>query len=56
MANRGYDAVVDVDIEVSLQSPLVLFLPITDRFQGDLGHTDLQDDLEFVNSGNDTLP
>ncbi|THC99381.1 hypothetical protein EYZ11_001105 [Aspergillus tanneri] len=31
MANRGYDVVVDVDAEL----------------QGDLGHTDLQEDLEF---------
>lgn len=34
MAGAGYDAVVDMD----------------DSGQGDLGHTDLQDDLEFHNS------
>jgi len=35
MARSGYDAVVDIDDET---------------FQGDLGHTDLQEDLEFHNS------
>ncbi|KAK3390478.1 hypothetical protein B0H63DRAFT_116616 [Podospora didyma] len=36
MSGSGYDAVVDVDDEVSAS--------------GDLGHTDLQEDLEFHNS------
>ncbi|EEQ30652.1 hypothetical protein McanMca71_000655 [Microsporum canis] len=38
MANRGYDAVVDVDVE------------------GDLGHTDLQEDLEFHSSNFEETP
>lgn len=54
----GYDAVVDVDDEVmphthgtnthraNTQQPVLIRVPT----QGDLGHTDLQDDLEFHNS------
>jgi hypothetical protein len=50
MANRGYDFVVDVDAEVFLNTMThnansQLTLP-----KGDLGHTDLQEDLEFHNS------
>lgn len=55
MANRGYDVVVDVDTEVS--PPALIPLPFQglrlmwDELQGDLGHTDLQDDdLEFHSS------
>ncbi|MCJ1370471.1 hypothetical protein MMC20_001684 [Loxospora ochrophaea] len=40
MANRGYDVVVDVDAEG----------------EGDLGHTDLQEDLEFHSSNFETQP
>jgi hypothetical protein len=55
MANRGYDVVVDVDDEVySLSVSVIPFTTPTNRFQGDLGHTDLQEDLEFHNSS--TLP
>ena len=52
MANRGYDVVVDVDTEVLLPhaSPLPRTGVLT-ASQGDLGHTDLQDDdLEFHSS------
>jgi len=38
MANRGYDVVVDVDVDQ----------------EGDLGHTDLQEDLEFHTSNFDS--
>ena len=53
MANRGYDVVVDVDTEV--QDPQSINqqrerLPINLNPQGDLGHTDLQEDLEFHSS------
>lgn len=54
-SGAGYDAVVDVDDEVSHISSAALFAN-TPFFanniatQGDLGHTDLQDDLEFHNS------
>lgn len=49
MANRGYDVVVDVDTEASLIN--VAYNARTDSEQGDLGHTDLQDDdLEFHSS------
>ena len=51
MANRGYDVVVDVDegVEPILQIELqLIYAKLT---QGDLGHTDLQqDDLEFHSS------
>jgi hypothetical protein len=54
MANRGYDVVVDVDQEVRTYN-----LPShsqrnsrADISQGDLGHTDLQEDLEFHSSSN----
>ncbi|ORY64891.1 uncharacterized protein BCR38DRAFT_484367 [Pseudomassariella vexata] len=43
MSGAGYDAVVDVDDEVNLPSSIAQAL-------GDLGHTDLQEDLEFHNS------
>jgi hypothetical protein len=52
MANRGYDVVVDVDTEVA--SPHSIPTTPSGRLtasQGDLGHTDLQDDdLEFHSS------
>ncbi|KAJ4354251.1 uncharacterized protein N0V89_005985 [Didymosphaeria variabile] len=41
MANRGYDVVVDVDQEAHT---------------GDLGHTDLQEDLEFHSSNFENTP
>lgn len=49
--NQGYEAVVDVDAEVCLDGPLI-FGELADEslFQGDLGHTDLQEDLEFHSS------
>lgn len=48
MANRGYDVVVDVDAEVSASYSSSTFCSffLTPQ-QGDLGHTDLQEDLEF---------
>ena len=52
MANRGYDVVVDVDAEacfVLLQFVCASTTPLT-LLQGDLGHTDLQEDLEFHSS------
>ena len=49
MANRGYDVVVDVDTEVGFATrPFVQSVLTTS--QGDLGHTDLQEDLEFHSS------
>lgn len=52
MANRGYDVVVDVDAEVrNLPRQAVAQRQAADRRrQGDLGHTDLQEDLEFHSS------
>lgn len=48
MANRGYDVVVDVDAEVSKwQLPIFTRIVSNRHVQGDLGHTDLQEDLEF---------
>ncbi len=52
MANRGYDVVVDVDAEVCLL-PVCLYgssRGTLTRVKGDLGHTDLQEDLEFHSS------
>jgi hypothetical protein len=61
MSGSGYDAVVDVDDEVrqgvsltprtSSPSQLTTISP-----QGDLGHTDLQEDLEFHTSTFTTTP
>ena len=49
MSNRGYGVVVDVDTEVN--SPESRMTVRSDMLQGDLGHTDLQDDdLEFHSS------
>ena len=48
MANRGYDVVVDVDQEVRQISRDIEHT--ADTAQGDLGHTDLQEDLEFHSS------
>lgn len=48
MANRGYDVVVDVDAEVS-SIFMIATLKLTIS-KGDLGHTDLQEDLEFHSS------
>ncbi|RDA95172.1 hypothetical protein CP533_1934 [Ophiocordyceps camponoti-saundersi (nom. inval.)] len=58
MSGSGYDAVVDVDDEVppnslaNLISPKAITkeTPVSPFSQGDLGHTDLQEDLEFHNS------
>lgn len=56
MANRGYDAVVDVDEEVCELSTIPdsqfvqSVLTNTRHSQGDLGHTDLHEDLEFHSS------
>jgi len=52
MANRGYDAVIDVDTEVRILSSRPQTAMLTKAFpKGDLGHTDLQDDdLEFHSS------
>jgi hypothetical protein len=52
MANRGYDAVVDVDTEVRTLPLRPQTATLTKGFpKGDLGHTDLQDDdLEFHSS------
>lgn len=55
MANRGYDVVVDVDQEVCSHRPLNLDAQHS-RFQGDLGHTDLQEDLEFHSSSTRSPP
>jgi len=48
MSNRGYDVIVDVDAAVRAFEyrcqPWIQKLIIR---QGDLGHTDLQEDLEF---------
>jgi hypothetical protein len=49
MANRGYDVVVDVDQEVRAR-PIWRINKILTLAQGDLGHTDLQEDLEFHSS------
>jgi len=49
-ANRGYDVVVDVDEEVCEQRTR-LRDTVADNKQGDLGHTDLQEDnLQFHQS------
>jgi hypothetical protein len=52
MANRGYDAVVDVDADVEasvIQSQRMR--SANSLLQADLGHTDLQEDnLEFHQS------
>jgi hypothetical protein len=56
MANRGYDVVVDVDAEVC---SMLVQLESNANFwiQGDLGHTDLQEDnLEFHSSSIPTFP
>lgn len=51
MANRGYDVVVDVDAEVSISFRLHINAKADCNHQGDLGHTDLQEDnLEFHSS------
>lgn len=52
MAHRGgYDVVVDVDAEVYAVLPArKRTTDETCRRQGDLGHTDLNDDLEFHDS------
>lgn len=61
MSGGGYDVVVDVDEEVwptvsALLPNAQLLLPTppskhsSNPFQGDLGHTDLQEDLEFHSS------
>lgn len=48
--NQGYDAVVDVDIDEVIPSSTSAY-PGLITSQGDLGHTDLQeDDLEFHSS------
>jgi len=49
MANRGYDVVVDVDAEVSSLFTAVAHID-SNVSKGDLGHTDLQEDLEFHSS------
>lgn len=46
---QGYDVVVDVDAEVGDTGKCDRQHALT-RQQGDLGHTDLNDDLEFHNS------
>jgi hypothetical protein len=57
MANRGYDVVVDVDQEVRISPAALHEAPDVGNettsltnLQGDLGHTDLQEDLEFHSS------
>lgn len=50
MANRGYDVVVDVDAEVRLSHFTDLEEQAPNKVQGDLGHTDLHEDLEFHSS------
>ncbi len=56
MANRGYDVVVDVDAEVCKMSRQ-LESNANSWFQGDLGHTDLQEDnLEFHSSSRSHFP
>jgi hypothetical protein len=52
MANRGYDVVVDVDQEVSAHPSIHACRNQANSCpQGDLGHTDLQDDgLDFHQS------
>lgn len=51
MANRGYDVVVDVDEGVSQMFNVKFNMYVLTFPQGDLGHTDLQqDDLEFHSS------
>jgi len=53
MSGAGYDVVVDVDDEVGLEDipPCAPPFPADDVMrQGDLGHTDLQEDLEFHTS------
>ncbi|GME42347.1 hypothetical protein GTA08_BOTSDO10361 [Neofusicoccum parvum] len=55
MANRGYDVVVDVDSEASLPQFSTENARLTRvAQQGDLGHTDLQEDLEFHPSNFDS--
>jgi hypothetical protein len=51
MANRGYDVGVDVDQEVycNPNTENTTTRKLTEP-QGDLGHTDLQEDLEFHSS------
>ena len=57
MANRqGYDVVVDVDAEVSSEECGACAGANTENTQGDLGHTDLNDDLEFHNSSTFIAP
>ena len=56
MANRqGYDVVVDVDAEVSRSATWCRSCTKLKLRQGDLGHTDLNDDLEFHNSSEQYL-
>ena len=51
MANRGYDVVVDVDAEVQCSLRTWKWRKTKALEQGDLGHTDLQEDnLEFHSS------
>lgn len=58
MSGSGYDAVVDIDDEVRpFPLPPIRYPPLTPQIQGDLGHTDLQEDLEFHNSNfSETTP
>jgi hypothetical protein len=60
MSGAGYDVVVDVDEEVSpsIRHPSAVIAERTQltRQQGDLGHTDLQEDLEFHSSNFTTAP
>ena len=50
MANRGYDVVVDVDEGVRQYLICYIEEQVLTLLQGDLGHTDLQEDLEFHSS------
>ena len=62
MSGGGYDVVVDVDEEVNnpsspaLNSTRVPSEALLTISQGDLGHTDLQEDLEFHSSNFSTDP
>lgn len=53
MSGAGYDVVVDVDEEVISLSRDIWF-SLANSQQGDLGHTDLQEDLEFHSSNFNT--
>lgn len=61
MANRGYDVVVDVDVDQEVRllcNPTYSSIGSSklthSSHQGDLGHTDLQEDLEFHPSNFDS--